>query len=75
MARVVAYAKDAHYLRVPHLDFTQEEGYLMGCLGIGHSDGPDIMYCLECGQLDGEFPVPEAPLVAAVAEHKEWEQS
>lgn len=35
----------------------QEDGYVPSNLGIGGGDYIEIAYCLNCGQIQGKFPV------------------
>lgn len=41
---------------------TEIEGYLPHDLGIGGGDDVDITVCLDCGQLQGTWPLPESKL-------------
>ena len=38
-------------------------GYVPNGLNIGGGDYCEIDYCLECGQLQGEFPIPEYAVI------------
>jgi hypothetical protein len=35
------------------------DGYVPSGLNIGHGDYISFHYCLDCGQIQGEFPIPE----------------
>jgi hypothetical protein len=39
------------------LDDKEYEGYVPHDLGIGGGDDIEMDYCLDCGQIQGEFPV------------------
>jgi hypothetical protein len=38
-------------------DDHEHDGYVPSNLGIGSGDYIEIQYCLDCGQLQGEFPI------------------
>jgi hypothetical protein len=38
--------------------FQNEWGYVPGNAGIGGGDYVEFDYCLECGQIQGKFPLP-----------------
>lgn len=40
----------------------QHVGYVPDDLGIGSGDYINFDYCLECGQIEGEWPLPTAEL-------------
>jgi len=40
----------------------KKNGYVPRDLGIGGGDGVRLTYCLECGQIQGMFPVPLAEI-------------
>ena len=42
-----------------------EEGYLPYDIGINGGSNLEISYCLECGQIQGEFPLPLTELEGA----------
>ena len=69
LLRVSAYAKDQHYVSIPYLDF-EHEGYFMGPSVMGYSDAVDIVACLDCGQLQGEYPTDAEKLKKDVEEAK-----
>lgn len=41
------------------------DGYVPDDLGVGGGDYVDIVYCMECGQLQGKFPLPKSELERA----------
>jgi hypothetical protein len=38
------------------------DGYVPSDMGIGSDDYVEFQYCLECGQIQGKFPLPEIKL-------------
>jgi hypothetical protein len=46
-------------------------GYLPEDLGIGGGDALEIDYCLECGQIQGTWPLPLSELETAGTENDE----
>lgn len=46
------------------------DGYVPTDVGIGGGDYIRFEYCLECGQIQGEFPVPDPPIEGG--EDDEW---
>jgi len=40
----------------------QHNGYVPSKVGIGYSDYIDFNYCLECGKIQGDFPVSDPKL-------------
>lgn len=45
------------------------DGYVPGDLGIGGGDYVEFKWCLECGQIQGEFPVADPEL----EDEEEWD--
>lgn len=43
----------------------EHEGYVPRELGVGGGDYVDLSWCLDCGQLQGEFPIPKHELEGA----------
>ena len=39
------------------------DGYVPGDIGIGGGDYIEFVYCLECGQIQGDWPLPEPDLI------------
>jgi len=56
MVSAQAKASDLHYVTYKG---KAEDGYLNGELGIGSGDYLEIDYCLNCGQIEGQWPLPE----------------
>lgn len=40
----------------------EHQGYVPGSLGIGGGDYIEMNLCLECGRLQGEFPIKDSQL-------------
>lgn len=40
----------------------ESDGYVPGGVGIGGGDYIEFKYCLECGQIQGDFPVSDPDL-------------
>jgi hypothetical protein len=53
---------------------TEEDGYLPHDLGIGGGDYIEFSYCLECGQIQGAFPLPESEIEREENEREEAQQ-
>jgi hypothetical protein len=45
-----------------HGDGYEHDGYVMQGVGIGGGDYIEFAYCLDCGQMQGEFPVSAAAI-------------
>lgn len=54
-------ASDMHFVAAPHLDY-EHDGYLPSIPNIGGGDYTEFDVCLECGQVQGEWPVSDACL-------------
>lgn len=54
-----SHGRDCHNYRIK--DF-EGDGYLPRDLGIGGEDDMEITLCLECGQLQGEWPLPKSSI-------------
>ena len=39
-------------------EYKNGDGYLPSDFGIGGGDDLEISYCLDCGQIQGTFPIP-----------------
>jgi hypothetical protein len=48
-------------------DAFQDQGYVPVGAGIGGDDYVEIHYCLDCGQLQGNFPLPPIAMELAPA--------
>jgi hypothetical protein len=61
LARVLAHCSDMCSVDLAgrHL-----HGYVPRDLGIGGGDAVHFDYCLDCGQIQGEFPLPVAEMEA-----------
>jgi len=55
VAVLTSKANDCHFLKLGNKEHV---GYLPRGLGIGGGDYVDIKACLDCGQLQGEWPRP-----------------
>ncbi len=53
---VLSRASDCH-----HLEYKGKEhqGYMLNGLGIGSGDDTQFVLCLECGKVQGKFPIPD----------------
>jgi hypothetical protein len=40
------------------------DGYVLSEAGIGGGDDIEMRYCLECGKIQGNFPIPEGRIVS-----------
>jgi len=56
VADVGAKCSDRCYFRVGN--YEQDDGYVPENLNIGDGDYLDIELCLDCGQLQGKWPLP-----------------
>jgi len=54
LADVTAKCSDCCTFRTGDID---QNGYVPGGMGIGGGDYVEMDYCLECGQIQGEWPV------------------
>ncbi len=59
LARVLAHCSDMCSI---DLAGKHTHGYVPRDLGIGGGDDVHFLYCLDCGQIQGAFPVPPAAL-------------
>ncbi len=53
---ITAHAKDLHTVQFEDYEY---DGYLPSDLGVGGGDDTTIDYCLNCGQLQGQWPLEE----------------
>lgn len=51
----------------------EHDGYVPGDMGIGSGDYLDFDFCLDCGQMQGEFPVPPTELEAVDSDDEDAE--
>ena len=55
---------DSSFAVVPHL-ILDYDGYVLGDLNIGGGDYIEIDVCLDCGQLQGEWPIDDSAVAEA----------
>ena len=55
LARILAHCSDMCSV---DLAGRHEHGYVPRDLGIGGGDDVQLDYCLDCGQIQGKFPLP-----------------
>lgn len=53
---VQAHCRDLCFMRIGE---KEHDGYVLGGFGIGAGDDVEIDICLDCGQVQGKFPVPK----------------
>lgn len=58
---VSSKASDLHYVSVPHLDL-ESDGYFPSVPGIGAGDYVELTACLDCGKIQGQFPISDEDL-------------
>lgn len=56
---VQSHASDCHFVRIGE---KESYGYLPSDLGIGGGDDLEMEFCLDCGQIQGDFPRPRTEL-------------
>jgi hypothetical protein len=44
----------------------QHDGYVLSGIGIGGGDYVDLSLCMECGQVQGEFPVTDEKIADSI---------
>lgn len=59
LARVLGHCSDMCSIDVAG---KHTHGYVPRDLGIGGGDDVHFLYCLDCGQIQGQFPVPPAAI-------------
>lgn len=59
IANVNAKASDLFFVSIGD---KEEDGYLPRDMGIGGGDYLKMSYCLDCGQIQGKFPLPKVEL-------------
>lgn len=65
IARVSAKCSDLCWVDVPHLG-VEKDGYVPTNVGLGSDeDYVDVEFCLDCGRLQGKFPVSDAQIKRA----------
>ena len=60
-ASVNAKCSDLCFVRIKETA-QERDGYVPDDMGIGGGDCIDFDYCLECGQMVGEWPLPKTEL-------------
>lgn len=68
VAQVSARCSDLCFYSIGDVE---KDGYVPDNVGIGGGDNVEVSYCLECGQLQGEWPVPEQNVAQMRQEHLE----
>lgn len=56
--RIVCISAKCSDLSFVSVDTKENDGYVPEDLGIGGGDYIDFNHCLECGQIQGTFPLP-----------------
>ena len=59
IAYVSSHASDLHYVQI---NGKEHSGYLPYDLDLGGGDDLEMEICLDCGQVQGEFPIPTTKL-------------
>ena len=54
---LVSNARDCNYSKLPGEPEWSERGYAPFVESISNGDGADFTVCLECGKIQGKFPV------------------
>ena len=60
--RVVGINAKCNDLCYAELNGNEMDGYVPTDIGIGGGDYVDIIYCLDCGQLQGNWPLAQCEL-------------
>lgn len=68
------YAKCSDLFHAYVADGYGHDGYVPDDIGIGDGDHVEFTYCLDCGQLEGEWPLPESSLEREIEETKRMEE-
>lgn len=53
-------------------DGYEHDGYVPKGLGIGGGDYMEMEFCLDCGRIQGNFPITEDDLEKVFIEDKQW---
>ncbi len=64
MMTVGAKCNDCSFVSVPHL-ILDYDGYVLDGLNIGCGDYVEFNVCLDCGQLQGEWPITDSAVAEA----------
>lgn len=51
----------------------EHDGYVPDDMGIGAGDYLELDYCLDCGQIQGEFPLPKTEIETEYEERRDEE--
>ena len=63
IASIFAKCSDRFHVKIKTIKSSVEhDGYVPRDLGIGGGDDVSIRYCLDCGQIQGDFPLPFSKL-------------
>lgn len=66
--RVSAKCSDRCWVAAPHLEI-EKDGYVPTNIGLGDDeDYIDVDFCVDCGRLQGKFPVSDAQIKKAFSE-------
>jgi hypothetical protein len=61
-ACVSAKCSDLCWVKILNRDGQEHDGYVPDDMGIGGGDYVDFNYCLDCGQIQGKWPLPTTQL-------------
>lgn len=67
IVELFSHAKDMHTIRYRNFE---RRGYLPDGFGIGRGDDTEIDYCLECGKIQGSFPITDESIEEAINEDR-----
>jgi len=61
---VNAHGRDCNHfaLQLSTGEISEHEGYVPGELGVGCGDDVEFTVCLDCGQMQGDWPLPATAL-------------
>ena len=59
---IYSHASDLHSVSIPHMDYEQDDGYMPYIDNLGGGDDLGFSVCLECGQIQGKWPVGDPEL-------------
>ncbi len=65
VARISSKSSDCNYVS---LRDSETDGYVPRDMGIGGGDYVEFCWCLDCGQIQGKFPLEETALEATLSE-------
>lgn len=61
LAHITAKCSDCCFIKMGE---REHDGYVPGDLGVGGGDYVELTLCLQCGHVDGEWPLAESELEA-----------